>query len=161
LGSLYLLKREHDKAIAEAERAVALEPGGHATLFIYATCLTFAGRPEEAIPSFKKATRLSPYGPLYLYNNFGMALHMTGRFEEAVSVYKKAMQLSPHSIFPHLNLAATYSMMGHMEEARAEATEVLRINPKFSLDYKAMTIPYKDQSVIDKYIDALHKAGLK
>ncbi len=52
-------------------------------------------------------------------------------------------------------------MMDREKEARAEADEVLRINPKFSLDYFAKILPYKDQSKIDKYIDALRKAGLK
>jgi adenylate cyclase len=161
LCALYRIKGEYDKAISEGERAVALNPGETTALDNYATSLSFAGRPEEAIPIFQKAIRLNPYGPSFLCRDFGHALRTTGRFEEAVSAYKKGIQISPDDISAHLGLVATYSMMGREKEARAEAAEVLRINPKFSLDYKAMTIPYKDQSVIDKYIDALHKAGLK
>jgi hypothetical protein len=52
-------------------------------------------------------------------------------------------------------------MMGREKDARAEAAEVLRINPKFSLDYIAKMLPYKDQSQNDKVINALRKAGLK
>jgi hypothetical protein len=53
-------------------------------------------------------------------------------------------------------------MMGREKEARAEAEEVLRINPKFSLDNYAKTVAnYKDQSENDKIINALRKAGLK
>ena len=52
-------------------------------------------------------------------------------------------------------------MMGREKEARAEAAEVLRINPKFSLDSWGKTLPFKHQSEADKYIDALRKAGLK
>jgi hypothetical protein len=51
--------------------------------------------------------------------------------------------------------------MGREKEARAEAAEVLGIDPKFSLDYFAKTVPLKDQSQIDKGINALRKAGLK
>jgi hypothetical protein len=51
--------------------------------------------------------------------------------------------------------------MGREKEARAEAGEVRRINPKLSADAHAKTLTYKDQSVTDKYIDALRKAGLK
>ena len=51
-------------------------------------------------------------------------------------------------------------MMGREKEAHAEAAEVLRINPKFSVD-SAKIMPYKDQSVIDNFISALRKAGLK
>ena len=61
----------------------------------------------------------------------------------------------------HLGVAGTYIMMGREKEARAEAAEVLRIDPKFSLDYYAKTLPYKDQSETDKIINALRKAGLK
>ena len=51
--------------------------------------------------------------------------------------------------------------MGRESEARSEASEVLRINPKFSLDYYAKYFAFKDQSAEDKYVGALRKAGLK
>jgi hypothetical protein len=52
-------------------------------------------------------------------------------------------------------------MMGREKEARAEAAEVLRINPKFSVEYLTKILAYKDQSQNDKIADALRKAGLK
>ncbi len=160
LGSLYVFKREYDKAIAEAERAVALNPGGMTCVRAYGFCLCSAGRPVEAIPVLEKAIRISPAAH-DTYRNLGMALRMTGRFEEAVSAYKKAIQLEPNNIFSHVNLAATYSLMGREKEAHAEAAEILRINPKFSLDNYAKGLPYKDQSETDKIANALRKAGLK
>ena len=45
---------EFDKAIAEAERAVTLNPSGVDVLLPYANVLRAAGRPEEAIPVFQK-----------------------------------------------------------------------------------------------------------
>jgi hypothetical protein len=51
-------------------------------------------------------------------------------------------------------------MMCRDEEARASAAEVLRINPKFTLELYAKRSLVKDRSVIDKAIDALRKAGL-
>jgi adenylate cyclase len=161
LCELYIQKREYDKAIAEGERAVALNPGGTSVLNSYANSLNWAGRPEEAIPLFQKAIRLNPFGPSYLYLNLGIAFMKTGRLEEAVSALKKAIQFTPDYIIAHLGLAATYSMMGREKEARAEAEEVIRIDPKFSVDYFSKTIPLKDQSRIDKIANALRKAGLK
>jgi adenylate cyclase len=76
-------------------------------------------------------------------------------------VYKKSLQLAPDNITSHIGLAATYSMMGREKDARAEAAEVLRVNPKFSLDSLAEMLPYKDQSQTDKIVNALRKAGLK
>jgi adenylate cyclase len=161
LGHIYVLKREYDKAISEGERSIALAPGAAGVHIWYAMSLTFAGRPEEAIPVFQKAIRLNPFGSTGLYLNFGQALRMTGKFEEAVSAYRKSTQRSPDNIFAHIGLAATYSMMGREKEARAEAAEVMRINPKFSLDLWAKRQVYKDQSEVDKLVDALRKAGLK
>jgi adenylate cyclase len=91
LSALYMYKRDYDKATAEGERAVALDPGGPSALGTYAGSLCFAGRPEEAIPLYQKAIRLNPFGPSYLHWQFGVALWMTGRFEEAVSAHKKAV----------------------------------------------------------------------
>jgi adenylate cyclase len=161
LSFLYSIKREHAKALAEGERAVALDPNGADVNAYYGLSLTFAGKPEEAIPSFQKAIRLNPFGPTWYFFNLGNALGNTGRFEEAVSAYKKALQRSPDNLLGHVFLATTYSRMGREKEARAEAGEVLRINPKFSIDYFVKTLPYKDQSQIDKVVNAMRKAGLK
>jgi adenylate cyclase len=161
LSALYLLKREYNKAIAEGERAVALNPGGTSELVNYAFSLTFTGRTEEAIPLFQKAIRLNPFGPSYLYREFGDVLRITRRFEEAISAYKKAIQIAPDDIPAHIALAETYLLMGREKDARAEAAEVLKINPKFSVEYWAKTIPFKDHSRRDEVVNALRKVGLK
>jgi len=43
---------------------------------------------------------------------------------------------------------------GRDQEARAEASEVLRINPKFSLDYYEKHAAFKDQTAKDKILAA-------
>jgi adenylate cyclase len=159
---VYYRKRQYDKAIAEAERAVALDPSGWGSYSAYGDTLLAAGRPKEAIPMLQKAIRLNPNAMSMTFVFLGNAFRMAGRFEEAVLAYKKALQRAPDSIPAHINLGTTYSLMGRDNEARAEAEEVLRINPKFSLDYFANTsAPLKDQSEIDKVVNAMRKAGLK
>ena len=162
MGMLNCYKREYDKALAEGERAVALNPSGADIHAFYGLILIYACRPEEAIRMFQKAIRFNPFGPGWYYINFSFALQNTGRLEEAVAAGKKALQLSPDSIFAHVGLASTYSMIGREKEARAEAAEILRINPKFSLDYLSQVNPYKDPSVQENFaINPLRKAGLK
>ena len=161
LCDLYSSKGENDKAIAEGERAMALDPGSTTVLVNYAASLRLAGRGEEAIPLLQKAIRLNPFGPPILYLDFGSALRIAGRYQEAVSALKKALQRAPDNIPAHINLTATYSLMGREKEARAETEEVIRLNPKFSLEQFAKIVPYKDQSQVDSLIDALRKAGLK
>ena len=161
LCELYGTTGEYDKAIAEGERAVALNPSGARVLGNYAWSLHSAGRSEEAIPLIKKAIRLTPFGPSYFYHILGHALQRVGRYEEAISAYKKAIQSAPDDFTAHLGLVGTYSLMGRESEARAEAAEVLRINPKFSLDDYVKKIIFRNQSARDKYVGALRKAGLK
>jgi len=165
LSQLYIAKGEYDRGLVEGERALALDPGGWASLNSYADSLRFAGRSEEAIPLYQKAIQLNPYGVPILYLGYGSALRDKGRFEEAVSAYKRVIQLAPVSrflVYAHANLAAVHIMMGREKEARDEAAEVFRISPKFSLDSLAKTVPfnYKDQSQEDKIINAFRKAGL-
>ena len=161
LGYLYTQKREYDKGIAEAERALALNPSGATVLSNYAMILNFAGRWEDAIPLCEKAIRLDPAGSLLNYLQLGNALMFTGRYEEAISAFKKSLHYGPNYLWTHIQLTATYSMMGREKEARAEAAEVLRINPKFSVDWYLKWSLMKEQSKKDKTANALRKAGLK
>ena len=161
LGYVYLLKRQHEKAIAKAERAVALDPNASGNQAALAFFLNFAGRSEEAIPWYKKAIRLDPIRPTLYYLQLGHIYRNVRRYEEAISELKKALHRNPDNLLAHLHLAGSYSSLGREEEARAEAAEVLRIDPKFSLDYFAKTLPYKNQADTERLIDALRKAGLK
>ena len=161
LTIIYLGRREYDKAIAEGKRAVALDPGGSGAYFAYASALLTACRPEEAIPLFQKAIRLNPNADAFTFINFGHALRNAGRFEEAVPAYKKGIQRAPDNIIAHIGLGATYSLMGREKEARAEAQEILRINPMFTVDHLYKTSAWKNLSEVDKVVNALRKAGLK
>jgi len=160
-GLIYSMRKEHDKGIAEGERALALNPGGAGVIVNYGWSLTIAGRAEEAIPLFEKVIRLTPFGHSSLYREYGFALRSVGRYEDAISAYKKAIQIAPDNLTAHLNLAITYSLIGRGDEARAEAAEVLRINSKFSLDHYAKYFVFRDPTTRDKYVGALRKAGLK
>jgi adenylate cyclase len=163
LATIYSQKGEYDKGVAEGERAVVLDPNGSSTYELYGVSLNYAGRYKEAMPVFQKAIRLNPIGGVMTYVGLGFSYWFTGRLEEAVMAWKQALRRNPDHLISHLNLAATYIEMGREKEARAEAAEALRINPKFSLDnYAKVHSVWKDRSEIDRrYLGNLRKAGLK
>jgi adenylate cyclase len=161
LGHLYTLKKDNEKGIELGEQAITLIPNGADAHAFLAISLYYAGRPEEALPLFEKAMRLNPLPPSCYYLHYGHTYRMTGRFQEAVAMFKKSIQLTPDNLFAHSGLAATYGLMGREKEARAEAAEALRINPKFSVEYAAKIIPFKRQEDKDQLIRGLRKAGLK
>jgi adenylate cyclase len=160
-SALYIMQRQHDKAIASAERALELSPSGVRALSSFGTALIYACRFSEAVQYFEQAIRLDPFPPSSLFRNLGVAYRGIGRYEDAIVQYKKALKLEPDDLFIHLGLAHTYIKLGREKEAQAEAAEVLRIYPKFSLEHYAKTLPLKDQSFSDDYIACLRKAGLK
>jgi pentatricopeptide repeat protein len=162
LGKYYIyLYKDYEKGIAEAERAVTLEPNSVDAYIQLGSNLTWAGRPAEAIPILQKAMRLSPIPPhlclLFLASCYGK----TGQYEEAITLYRKILQKEPNQLIAQLGLTVTLMKVGKEDEARAEAAKVLRIDPKFSVNSYTKVLPFKDQSEKDKYINALRKAGLK
>ena len=82
------------------------------------------------------------------------------KYDEAIVWGEKAVQLNPKDLNGHVVLCAMYSSAGRMEDARREASEVLRINPKYSVSLAEKTSPQKNKVVKQRYYDALRKAGL-
>jgi adenylate cyclase len=161
LGYLYSMTRQHDKALAQGEKAVALNPNSAESHMRYGKILTFAGMYDESIPELKTAVRLNPIPPsIYLYS-LGISLYLTGQYEEAITWHEKAVRRAPNALFAHLFLAVAYSLSGRDEEARAEAAEVLRINPKFSLEKFTKRCTYKKKTDCEILGNALRKAGLR
>jgi adenylate cyclase len=161
LGYTFSMTGQHDKAVAEGEKAVALNPNSADSHMQFGKILTFAGRYEESIPELQKAIRLNPIPPnIYLYS-LGISYTLTGHYDEAITWCEKAVRREPNSLFARLFFAAAYSRAGRDEEARIEAAEVLRINPKFSLEKFAKSVTYKKQEDVERTVSALRKAGLK
>jgi adenylate cyclase len=161
LGNIYLMKRQHEKAIAEQEKAVTLNPNGADAHAHLGMTLNYAGRPEEAIALLEKAIRLNPIPPNWYLFTLGDGYLMTGRYEEAVEAYKEVLHHHPDDMRSHTGLTAAYSFLGREEEARAAAAELLRLDPEFSPEYFASRLPYKNQADAVLLVDALQKAGLR
>jgi adenylate cyclase len=160
LGSINYLTKQYENGIREFERAVELHPNGADTLALLARGLDLIGKTEEAIQMSNKAMRLNPIPPDW-YIVFRTAMYRNiQNSDEALIWAKKAVERAPNNFFARINLCSVYSLLGRMEEARLEADEVMKLNPKFSLTKLEKTIPYKNPEVKKQYIEALRNAGL-
>jgi hypothetical protein len=64
----------------------------------------------------------------------------------------------PNILVSHIFLTAAYVELGREEDARAEAVEIMRMSPQFTV---ASLLPGKDVAKQKLVRDDLRKAGLK
>jgi adenylate cyclase len=166
------IKGQHDRAVADGKRAVSLDPnsayGWLALADINdAECVFPAGimppdwgtsKPEEVLAYAQKAIRLDPRHPDKYSMPEGVAYNGMGRYAEAVDALKTSDQNNP---WVHVNLVYAYSELGRERDARAEAAEVLRISPRFSLEEMERMPANWHGPLGQRYLSDLRKAGLK
>jgi len=160
MGAACLVMRQWEKALEEGEYAVALSPNSADILALFAVTLKSVGRVNEALMMIEKAIRLNPMTPEWYLHELGTYYRLQGRYEEAIATLKKNTESNPYYLMSRINLAATYSMAGKLDQARTEAKEVLKKIPDFSAEQFMKGFPYKDQKIVDDFIENLCKAGL-
>jgi len=159
LGSVYYLKRQYDKAIAECQKAVDLSPNSAEANFFYGHALRWAGRFDEAIPIFKKAIRLNPVAPLNYINNLAWAYAYSEQHEKAISLWNSTIERNPDYFFAYLGLALVYQLSGNELKAREAAAEVMRLKPKLTVS-RLLKGPATKGVDRKRIAEALRKAGI-
>src|SRR5439155_3979618 len=88
LSAVSLRKKQHDQALVEGERAVALDANDADSYVVLANALSFAGQPEKAIGLMEKAMRLNPQyaGDWYVFV-LGRSYARMGRYQEATAAF--------------------------------------------------------------------------
>ena len=84
-----------------------------------------------------------------------------GRYADAIPVFTEYFVLNPNVVWTHVWQALAYSELGRDQEARAEALEILRISPQFSLKSEKERLALQDEALEERYLNDLRKAGLK
>ena len=65
-----------------------------------------------------------------------------GRPEAATVEYRKALDAGDHTYWVYANLAASYALLGKMDEAKPFVAETLRLNPIFTVKWYREHVPY-------------------
>src|SRR4029450_7472105 len=107
------------------------------------------------------ALRLRPESADGHLANVGTAYAVAGLYEAAQALLQRYLSRYPNMLPAHVMLAVVYSELGQAAEARAEAVEVLRLNPQFSLEIHKEREPIKDPEILKRPIAPLRNAGLK
>jgi adenylate cyclase len=159
LSWVYLARRDHEAAIAEGRRAIALDPNdaeNHAQL---GNILNWAGKPEEAIGFIEKAMRLNPLYPFNYSYYLGHAHFLLGQHEEALRLMNGALTRAGSFLPLRLHLAVLYQRLGRQEEAKAQVSEALKTFAWASIEDTRQRSLYKG-ALLERFLDSLRKAGM-
>jgi tetratricopeptide (TPR) repeat protein len=166
----------YEAAVADAERALGLDPNDSGSHENMAFVLIMAGRPQEAFDFAKKAMRLDPHNladPLYY---IGLAHFSQKEFQEAANALERALTYSPRHGDYLLGLSAAYGHLGRKKEAIAVLDRYFKILGSLGPDVRRgprqatawiMILgyypypPFKDPEVTNLFDDGLLKAGLE
>jgi len=132
LGQALCRRRQHEAAIAEFERAMALNP--NFTDWRFAEVLVYAGYAARAIEVVERHMRLDPFHMPLAAQWLGSAHYMLKQYPQALPRLQEYVSRSPNSRGGRVWLAATHAQLGNIEQARAEAAEVLRIEPTWTIE---------------------------
>jgi TolB-like protein/lipopolysaccharide biosynthesis regulator YciM len=159
--ALLYYKHKHEESIAEAERALALNPNDSDNNWSLARALSFSGRHAEAIKLYEKAMRLNPYYPAWYPYHLGVAQYCLERYEDAATSQERAFRVNPNT--SAWWLAAAYAQLGREEEAADVLAKYIK-KRKWNYGTPVETTfkywPFKDPIDLERFADGLLKAGL-
>jgi TolB-like protein/class 3 adenylate cyclase len=158
--------RQFDQAVAEAQRAIALDPNdpdGYAAL---AWATIFSGRPREAVDAVEQAMRLDPLRPgAYMYV-LGMARLVMRQYEDSVPLLERARERRPDYGEINLPLVVAYTYLDRHENAEAALKRYVDIQTHASsyqrskVDGVMAWVPFKRETDIRHFGGALVRSGL-
>jgi len=162
---MYLFRRQHQEAISELERAIALDPNDPACHLHMGYTLTLAGKPKEGTEFIRRGMRLDPHNPARYLVSLGVAHFCMGEMQEAVALVEKAMRLNPENA-PSWGfwLASFYALVDRDQEARAliETWKKEKYDSPgvVNLRYFMNSLPFKERAVAERFARGLLKAGV-
>jgi len=158
LADVHLFRREYDDALATWGRVFELNP--NFTDFRYGRALNFSGKFGDGLAAIKRHLRLDPFAPMGARLHLGIAYLGQKNYAEALASFREVVTRAPEFGLGRMALASTYALMGHMNEAREQITELLRIDPTCTVAKVARFRTFRDPKDGAHMLQGLLQAGL-
>jgi len=161
-SEVLVIVQRYEDAIAEAERAIALDPNDANCYLAMAYALIFAGRPNKAFSLVEKAMRLDPHYPAYYLFVLGMAHFGAEQFAKAVTLFNRALNRNPQNYVPLIPLAAAHAHLGRKQEAKSVIEELKKVVPGFTIQFldESFLFRYKNTKDQHRLSEGLSTAGV-
>jgi adenylate cyclase len=158
LGAVLLRRGEFNRAMRELEAGAAASPSAAWPVAMLARALPDHGRPAEGLEMIQRAFRLNPSAPGWYFAAKGWSHFALRQHDEAVAAFGEAVARSPDDLESRIGLTIAHQAAGREDEARAQAREVLRIDPEFSCSEARTHVV--DPVLRERQLALLRQAGL-
>ena len=160
-GLILMSEESFDRAVAELERAIDINPNCSLAYGSLGTVLNFAGRPKESIANNEIAIRSNPRDPSIFFRYSGLALSyfLLEDYESAIQWAQKATQQKRDWFQGYAVLSASYAALDRLVESESAVREYLAEFPS-ATSTDMLRIPFKRVEYGERLVDALRKAGL-
>ena len=160
-GYVAFIRGEHETAISEIEKAMALSPSGTWVLSVLGQVYIFAGQPQMGIQALTQAMRLSPYHLDWQPYNLALGYAWAGENEgEAIRMAEEYVQRLPTDPYGYTNLAIVQAFFGHEAQAAAAIGSLRCRSPAFCARNLRRSELYKRPADLDRVVTVLREAGL-
>jgi TolB-like protein/Tfp pilus assembly protein PilF len=165
MGVVQLYTNRPIQAIAEFERALALNPNLANARANIGQAKQFFGRAEETEVDVSEAFRLSPRDQrAWLWMGYlGAAKMQLGMDEDAVKWFRRGIELNPNTSLTRFFLAAALANLGKLKEASIEAEAGLALDPTFTVRRFDLS-PMSDNPTYlkqhERTVNGMRKAGV-
>ena len=135
LGCIQCISGRTAQGMAECEHALALNRNLAEAHSALGDAKLWAGRPMETEAHVQEALRLSPLddGVHRWMTSVALSKLHLGADAEAVMWLRRALNVNTNYPWAHFLLAATHSLSGELDEARAAAKAGLALDPGFTV----------------------------
>jgi Tfp pilus assembly protein PilF len=139
LGVALLQLQRPDLALAEFERALAIDPNLANARFHVGLTLTETRRWAEAVDNLKRVVAMPTLpDPQLAWQTLGVALLNLGQFGEAESALRFALNLDPTLSSAHYNLGLVLVAANRKDEARAAFRRTRELAPESAFGQAAI-----------------------
>ena len=147
----YNVLGEYEKAIADDNEAIRLDPKFAIAYYHRGYAYQSLGEYEKAIADDTEAIRLDPKFAIP-YNDRGYAYQSLSEYEKAIADYNEAIRLDPKYAIAYSNRGSAYHLLSEYEKAIADYTEAIRLDPKLAIAHNNRGIAYQELGEYEKAI---------
>src|ERR1700687_2511168 len=156
-GNTYLAKGDFDRAVADYEQAIRLDPNYTIAFNGRGTAYQAKGEFDHAIADYTEAIRLDPTYIL-AFNNRGLAYSNQDDYDHAIADFDQVTQLDPNNTIAFNKRGNAYLAKGDLDHALADYTEVIRQDSKDAIAFNNRGNAYLAKGDIDRAIADYNEA---